>query len=80
LGEFIEGTSAPLLKANRPRISQDTLDMLMSCFSDWYPWTLASITIEDVERWRAKRLTEGNKPATVARYLAALAGVLTRAM
>jgi hypothetical protein len=80
LEEFITGTYEPWLKANRPRRADTTLQQIKANFEHWYPRTLASITVEDIESWRIERLNGGIKPISTSRNLSMLAGVLTRAV
>lgn len=79
LGEFIADTYAPWAKAHRPRTAGGTLDRIALHFSGWYSRPLTAITMEDIERWRLKRINEGITPSTVRRDLDGLSSVLTRA-
>jgi integrase len=86
LEEFLKGTYEPWLMAHRPRRADKTIGEIRAHFAAWLPRPLASITVEDVESWRIKRLKEGGpkgrptKAVTLTRYLTALAGLLTRAV
>jgi integrase len=80
LGAFVEESYAPWRRAHRPRTAQKTLDRIKLHFGDWYGRPLSSITLEDLERWRTKRINAGIAPTTAARDLSDLAGVLTRAV
>src|SRR5579883_955873 len=80
LGEFIEQTYSPWLKAHRPQTAEDTLGKIKRHFAAWNNRPLASLTAEDVEGWKVKRLSEGTAPTTVQRDVMALSGVLTRAV
>ena len=80
LGEFIIEVYAPWAKAHRPRTAAGTLDRTEKHFGKWYGRPLSSITIDQVEDFRLKRINEGIAPSTVRRDLDALAGVLTRAV
>ena len=80
LGQFIEDTYSPWLKATRPGKADDTLGKINRHFAAWNNRPLATLTAEDVERWKVKRLSEGAAPATVQRDVMALSGVLTRAV
>ncbi len=80
LGEFIADTYAPWAKAHRPRTAGGTLDRIALHFSGWYSRPLTAITMEDIERWRLKRINEGITPSTVRRDLDGLSSVLTRAV
>jgi integrase len=66
--------------ANRPRSADYTLARLKRCFGKWKHKRLGEITTEFVEDWKVARLKEGLAPATVLRDVAALSGVLTRAV
>lgn len=80
LGQFITDTYTAWVNAHRPRTAEGTLWRLNLHFSPWYSRPLATITVDDIERWRTKRIGEGIAPATVRRDLDALSGVLTRAV
>jgi integrase len=80
LGQFITDTYAPWAQAHRPRTAGGTLDRIKLHFEGWYGRTLASLTVDDVERWRLKRINEGITPATIRRDLDTLSSVLTRAV
>lgn len=80
LGEFLTDTYAPWAHAHRPRTAGGTLDRIKLHFAGWYGRPLASFTVEDVERWRLKRINAGIEPSTVRRDLDCLASVLTRAV
>ena len=80
LGQFIADTYAPWAKAHRPRTAGGTLDRIALHFSGWYGRPLTAITMEDIERWRLKRINEGITPSTVRRDLDGLSSVLTRAV
>jgi integrase len=80
LGEFIAATYAAWARAYKPRTAESTLERVKLHFGAWYGRPLTSVTIEDLESWRMKRINGGTSPATIRRDLAALAGVLTRAV
>lgn len=80
LGDFVEQTYAPWVRAHRPLTAGKTLDRVKLHFSKWYGQPLTAITLSDVENWRTKRVTEGTEPSTVRRDLDSLSSVLTRAM
>jgi len=80
LGEFIADTYAPWARAHRPRTAGGTLDRIKLHFENWYGRPLASLSLEDIERWRLKRINEGIEPSTVRRDLDGLSSVLTRAV
>lgn len=79
LGQFIDDTYTPWLRAHRPRTADDTIGKLGQ-FEEWRSKTLDEITVEAIERWRLKRITEGAKPATVLRNVMTLSGALGRAV
>lgn len=79
LGEFITDTYAPWARAHRPRTAEGTLDRIKLHFERWYGRPLTSLTVENVEDWRLKRINEGIEPSTVRRDLDGLSSVLTRA-
>ena len=80
LEEFIRDSYGPWTRANRPRGAEKTLDRIESCFKAWYTKSLNAITVEEIESWRTKRLTDGTKPATVLRDIGALSGLLSYAV
>lgn len=80
LGRFIADTYAPWAMGHRPRTGAGTLDRIKLHFEHWYGRPLASLTVEDMERWRLKRINEGITPSTIRRDLDTLSGVLTRAV
>jgi integrase len=79
-GDFIDQKYKPWAKANRPRSADYTLARLNRCFGNWKHKGLPEITTECVEDWKVARLAGGSAPATVLRDVAALSGVLTRAV
>ena len=79
LGEFITDTYAPWAKAHR-RDASKTLDRIKLHFENWYGRPLSGITVEEIERWRLKRINEGITAETVSRDLNGLSSVLTRAV
>lgn len=79
-GDFIEQKYKPWALANRPRSASYTLARLARCFGKWKYKGLREITVETVEDWKVTRLKAGVSPATVLRDVAALSGVLTRAV
>lgn len=80
LGTFIDETYAPWLKANRPKSAAGTLERIERHFADWKQRPLTDIDLARVESWKLKRFAARMKPSTVRRDLAALSGVLTRAV
>lgn len=80
LGAFIEETYSPWLRANRPKSAAGTLERIERHFADWKQRPLTDIDVTRVEAWKLERFKKGMKPATVRRDLAALSGVLSRAV
>ena len=80
LGEFISTSYKTWVNASRPRTATNTLEKLHRHFRTWYPEPLTAITVERIESWKARRLSEGRSPATVLRDLFTLSSVLRRAM
>lgn len=80
LAQFVADTYRPWLLANRPRDAQRSLQRIETDFADWLQKPLASITVEMLEDWRTKRLSDGATPQTAVRNLMALSGALTRAV
>lgn len=79
LGTFIREHYAPWAKANQ-KAGQATIDALEACFADLMGKPLAAVCAFDVERFKARRLKTGIKPATVNRDLSRLRGALSRAV
>ncbi len=79
-GDFIQDTYAPWLRANRPKSAVGTLERIERHFADWKPRPLTAIDLKLVEDWKTERFAAGMKPSTVRRDLAALSGVLSRAV
>jgi len=80
LGMFIADTYTTWVHASRPRTAADTLDKLHRHFRTWYPEPLTAITVERVEAWKVRRLSEGRNSVTVVRDLYTLSSVLRRAV
>ncbi len=80
LGEFVADDYTPWLRTHRPKGADDTLAKLKRSFGDWYGRPLSGISIEDVDRWRTRRIGAGASAATVTRYMMTLSGVLARAV
>jgi hypothetical protein len=80
LGEFINETYAPWVKANRPRTAANTLDKLTRHFGTWYAEPLSTITVERIESWKMRRVNAGRAPTTVIRDIFTLSSVLRRAV
>jgi integrase len=80
LGMFIADTYTTWVEASRPRTAADTLEKLFRHFRTWYPEPLTAITVERIEAWKARRLSEGRSAATVVRDLFTLSSVLRRAV
>ena len=80
LGQFIEETYTPWVRASRARTAANTLEKLYRLFRTWYPEPLTAITLERIESWKGRRLSTGRKGTTVLRDLFALSSVLSRAV
>jgi integrase len=80
LGMFIADTYSTWVNASRPRTAANALEKLHRHFRTWYPEPLATITVERIESWKARRLSEGRSPSTVLRDLFTLSSVLRRAV
>jgi integrase len=80
LGQFIEETYTPWVRASRARTAANTLEKLYRLFRTWYPEPLTAITLERIESWKGRRLNTGRKGTTVLRDLFALSSVLSRAV
>jgi integrase len=80
LKEFLDGAYGPWVLANRPRGAEATLARIEACFSKWYSQPLGVIDVEQIEKWRTARLTEGAAPATVMRDITSLSGALSHAV
>jgi integrase len=80
LGQFIDETYAPWVKANRPRTASNTLEKLNRLYRSWLKEPLSAITIERIEAMKIRRLNAGRTPTTVLRDIFALSGVLSRAV
>ena len=80
LGDFIEAEYKPWLTVEKPGSAERALQRLSTCFGKWYSKPLTEITVELIEHWRVRRLSEGTEPTTVLRDVMTLSGVLTRAV
>jgi integrase len=80
LGMFIADAYTTWVNASRPRTAANTLEKLQRHFRTWYPEPLTTITVERIESWKARRLSEGRSPSTVLRDLFTLSSVLRRAV
>jgi integrase len=80
LGDFVADVYAPWLRANRPRNAEDTLARIKRHFSKWYALPLTELTVERIEQWKTERREAGKSASTVLRDIAALSGVLSRAV
>jgi integrase len=80
LGIFIAIAYTTWIIASRPPTAANTLEKLHRHFRTWYPEPLAAITVERIESWKARRLSEGRSPSTVLRDLFTLSSVLRRAV
>ncbi len=79
LGQFITERYAPWVLAER-RAGAATLAALKAQFSDLYPEKLAAISPYKMDRFKAARLRDGIKPATVNRDLVRIRAVLSKAI
>ena len=79
LGSFIDEVYAPWAEANI-RTSAKTIARLKASFADHLDKKLGDLTPWIIEKWRAARIKEGVKPATVNRDIADLKSSLTKAV
>jgi hypothetical protein len=63
LGQFIDNTYVPWVKANRPRTAANTLDKLKRHFGTWFAEPLSTITVERIESWKIRRVNTGRAAA-----------------
>jgi integrase len=77
---FIADAYTTWVNASRPRTAANTLEKLHRHFRTWYPEPLTAITVERIESWKARRLSEGRSPSTVLRDFFTLSSVLRRAV
>src|SRR6266852_850414 len=80
LGQFIDETYVPWVKANRPRTAANTLDKLKRHFGTWFAEPLSIITVERIESWKIRRVNTGRAATTVMRDIFTLSSVLRRAV
>jgi integrase len=80
LGQIIEDTYVPWVKANRPRTATNTLEKLNRIFGSWFAEPLSAITIERIESWKIRRLNAGRAATTILRDMFTLSSVLSRAV
>jgi integrase len=80
LGQFIDETYVPWVKANRPRTAANTLDKLKRHFGTWFAEPLSTITVERIESWKIRRVNAGRVATTVMRDIFTLSSVLRRAV
>jgi site-specific recombinase XerD len=78
-GGFVQGHYAPWLKANR-RGADKTLKDIKRCFDSLYLKKLTDITRSDLDRYVAKRRTDGCATATIVRDMNNLRSVVRRAI
>lgn len=62
LGQFIEDTYSPWYKVHHPRNADAALERIKLHFGPWYQDSLTTITVERIENWRTKRMTEPAMP------------------
>jgi integrase len=79
-GDFVRDVYSPWLRANRPRNAEDTLARIKRHFGGWDSLPLPAIDVQRIEEWKTKRREAGKTAATVLRDIAALSGVLSRAV
>jgi integrase len=79
LRSFIEETYTPWAEANI-RTSAKTIARLKSGFAEHLDRKLGDLTPWIIEKWRAERIREGAKPATINRDLTDLKSSLTKAV
>lgn len=80
LGQFIDDTYTPWVKANHPRTAANTLEKLHRLFGTWYAEPLSTITVERIESWKIRRVNAGRVATTVMRDIFTLSSVLRRAV
>ena len=80
LGQFIDDTYTPWVKANRPRTAANTLEKLKRLFATWLTEPLSTITVERIESWKIQRVNAGRVATTVMRDIFTLSSVLRRAV
>jgi integrase len=78
-GAFVTNHYAPWAKAHQ-KAGQATVAALEANFADLLGKDLRTVCAFDVERFKAKRLKDGRKPATVNRDLDRIRGALSRAV
>jgi site-specific recombinase XerD len=80
LGQFIDDTYIPWVKANRARTAANTLGKLNRLFGSWFAEPLSTITVERIESWKIRRVNAGRVATTVMRDIFTLSSVLRRAV
>jgi len=55
LGQFVQESYAPWVRANRPRTAANSLDKLQRHFGTWFAEPLSAITVERLELWKGVR-------------------------
>jgi integrase len=80
LGQFIDDTYTPWVKANRPRTAANTLEKLNRLFGTWLAEPLSTITVERIESWKIRSVNAGRVATTVMRDIFTLSSVLRRAV
>ena len=80
LGQFIDDSYAPWVKANRPRTAANTLEKLNRLLATWLAEPLSTITVERIESWKIRRVNAGRVATTVMRDIFTLSSVLRRAV
>jgi integrase len=80
LGQFIEETYEPWVRANRPKTAKNSLEKLKRLYGSWFGDPLSTITIERIESLKTRRLNAGCRATTVLRDIFTLSSVLSRAV
>jgi site-specific recombinase XerD len=76
----VADTYTTWVNASRPRTAANTHEKLHRHFRTWYSEPLTAITVERIESWKARRLSEERSPSTVLRDIFTLSSVLRRAV
>lgn len=79
LRDYLREHYGPWAKAHQ-KAGQATLDAIEACFADLLDTPLQALCAFDMERFKARRLKNGIKPATVNRDLSRIRGALSRAV
>lgn len=91
LGEDITSTSklptlkelidvySPWVREHR-KSAEATIKMLSGIFAHFLPRVAATLTVDEIEAWRSRKMRDGAKPSTVNRQLTALLALLNWAV